>query len=141
MNCEYCNITLAKNKAPWWWSDKIETCRNVLKCLKVFYVRLHVHSLDEKFRWFYENARCYNNIYCKHSLYRTKRIQASISNAVNTFTHCAMRFRRVRYSRVVQILYIDRFIKVNWKTNSEVNSVRKHNYKCILDDGIYWQSK
>jgi len=26
LNCEYCNITLARNKAPWWWSDKIETC-------------------------------------------------------------------------------------------------------------------
>ena len=31
-NCEYRNITLARNKAPWWWSDKIETCRSVLKC-------------------------------------------------------------------------------------------------------------
>jgi hypothetical protein len=34
LNCEYCNITLAWNKAPWWWSDKIETCRSVLKCFK-----------------------------------------------------------------------------------------------------------
>ena len=25
------------------------------------------------------------------------------------------------------------------KINSEVNSVRKHNYNCKLDDGIYWQ--
>jgi len=24
-----------------------------------------------------------------------------------------------------------------WKINSEVNSVRKHNYNCTLDDGIY----
>jgi len=32
LNCEYCNIPLAKNKAPSWWSDKIETCRSVLKC-------------------------------------------------------------------------------------------------------------
>ena len=32
LNCEYCNITLARNKAPRWWSDKIETCRSVLKC-------------------------------------------------------------------------------------------------------------
>jgi len=30
---EYCNITLARNKAPWWWSDKIETCRSVLSVL------------------------------------------------------------------------------------------------------------
>ena len=32
IECEYRNITLARNKAPWWWSDKIETCRSVLKC-------------------------------------------------------------------------------------------------------------
>jgi len=32
LNCEYRNMTLASNKAPWWWSDKIETCRSVLKC-------------------------------------------------------------------------------------------------------------
>jgi len=34
LNCKYSNINLAKNKAPWWWSDKIETCRSVLKCFK-----------------------------------------------------------------------------------------------------------
>ena len=34
LKCEYCNITLARNKAPWWWSDKIETWRSVLKCFK-----------------------------------------------------------------------------------------------------------
>jgi hypothetical protein len=32
LNCEYCNINLARNKAPWWWSDEIETSRSVLKC-------------------------------------------------------------------------------------------------------------
>jgi len=30
--CEYRNITLARNKAPWWWSEMIETCRCVLMC-------------------------------------------------------------------------------------------------------------
>jgi len=34
LNCEYCNTNLARNKAPWWWSDKIEICRRVLKCFK-----------------------------------------------------------------------------------------------------------
>ena len=34
LNCEHCNMTLARNKAPWWWSDKIETCQSVLKCFK-----------------------------------------------------------------------------------------------------------
>jgi len=28
LNCEYRNITLARNKALWWWYDKIETCRS-----------------------------------------------------------------------------------------------------------------
>ena len=32
VNCDYCNITLARNKAPWWWFEKTETCRSVLKC-------------------------------------------------------------------------------------------------------------
>jgi len=40
IECEYRNIILARNKAPCWWSDNIETCRNVLKCFKVFYVKL-----------------------------------------------------------------------------------------------------
>jgi len=48
LNCKYCNITLARNKAPWWWSDKIETCRSVLK---VFYMKLYVHSLVDKLKW------------------------------------------------------------------------------------------
>ena len=66
LNCEYCNITLARNKAPWWWSDKIETPRSVLKCFKSVYVRLYVHSLVDKLKWFYENARCHNKIYTRH---------------------------------------------------------------------------
>ena len=66
MCCEYCNITLARNKAPWWWSDKIETCRSILNCLKVFYVKLYVHSLVDKLKWFYENARCYNKTHTRH---------------------------------------------------------------------------
>ena len=33
LNCEYCNITLARNKA------------------QVFYVKLYVHSLVDKFKW------------------------------------------------------------------------------------------
>jgi len=36
LNCEYCNRTLARNKTPWWWSDKIETSRSYLRCFKVF---------------------------------------------------------------------------------------------------------
>jgi len=40
------------------WQD-----RNMLGCFKVFYVKLCVHSLVDKLKWFYENARCYNKIY------------------------------------------------------------------------------
>jgi len=29
----------------------------------VFYAKLYVHSLDDKLKWFYGNARCYNKIY------------------------------------------------------------------------------
>ena len=41
LNCEYCNITLARNKAPWWWPDKIETYRSVLKCFMWNYMCIH----------------------------------------------------------------------------------------------------
>ena len=47
LNCVYCNITLVRNKAPWWWSDKIETCWSVFN---VFYVKLYVHSLVDKLK-------------------------------------------------------------------------------------------
>jgi len=47
LNCENCNITLTRNKAPWWWTDRIETCRSVLK---VFYVKLYVHPLVDKLK-------------------------------------------------------------------------------------------
>ena len=40
LNCEYRNITLKRNKAPWWWSDKIETCRSVLKCFMWNYMSI-----------------------------------------------------------------------------------------------------
>ena len=37
--------------------------RNMSECFKVFYVKLYVHSLVDKLKWFYENARCYNKKY------------------------------------------------------------------------------
>jgi len=40
------------------WQD-----RNMSECFKVFYAKLHVHSLVDKLKWFYETARCYNKIY------------------------------------------------------------------------------
>ena len=43
IECEYRNITLARDKAPWWWSDKIETCRSVLKCFKSVLCKIIVH--------------------------------------------------------------------------------------------------
>jgi len=42
------------------WQD-----RNMSECFKVFYVKLYVHSLVDKLKWFYENAQCYNKIYIK----------------------------------------------------------------------------
>jgi len=55
LNYEYCNITLAKDKAPWWWSDKIETCRsvlNVLKCFKSVLCEIIYASLVDRLKWF-----------------------------------------------------------------------------------------
>jgi len=46
LKCEYCNMTLARNKAPWWWSEKVETCRSVL-------CELYVHLLVDKSKWFF----------------------------------------------------------------------------------------
>ena len=37
--------------------------RNMSECFKVFYVKFYVHSLVDKLKWFYENARYYNKIY------------------------------------------------------------------------------
>ena len=50
LNCEYCNINLARNKAPCWWSDKIETCRSVLKCFMWNYmcIRWLINWSDER---------------------------------------------------------------------------------------------
>ena len=87
LNCEYCDITLAwNNKAPWWWSDKIETCRSVLK---VFYMKLYLHSLVDKLKWFYKNARCYNKNYlCQYLTNLMHKICFTIS-----FISCLYMFR------------------------------------------------
>ena len=64
LNCEYCNITLARNRAPWWWSDKIETCRSVLKCFKSVLCEIICAFVG----WWIDsakNAQCYNKIYTK----------------------------------------------------------------------------
>ena len=64
LNCEYCNITLERNKAPWWWSDKIETCRSVLKCFKSVTCEI-ICAFVGWFNWndSTKNGRCYNKIY------------------------------------------------------------------------------
>jgi len=56
LNCEYCNITLARNKAPWWWSDKI---LNMSECFMWNYmcIRWLINWSDST-----KNARCYNKI-------------------------------------------------------------------------------
>ena len=68
LNCEYCNITLGRNKAPWWWSDKIETCRSVLKCFKIVLCDFMC------IRWLINgshsiNTRCFNEIYNNHYVF------------------------------------------------------------------------
>ena len=82
LNYEYCNVTLARNTAPWWWYDKSETCRSVLK---VFYVKLYVRSLVDKLKRFYENERCYNKIYKSEFLLCTDFSSARIVLRAGTF--------------------------------------------------------
>jgi len=37
-----CVVTLASNdETPWWWSEKIETCRSGFKCFKVYKWKLY----------------------------------------------------------------------------------------------------
>jgi len=62
LNCEYYNITLERNKAPWWCSDKIETWRSVLKCFKSALCEIICAFVFDGLRWFCENIRCYNKI-------------------------------------------------------------------------------
>jgi len=53
LNCEYCNIPLARDKAPRMmiWQD-----RNISEFfkmfLKVFYMKLYVHSLVDKLKYY-----------------------------------------------------------------------------------------
>jgi len=63
IECEYRNITLVRNKAPWWRSDKIETGWSVLMCFKSVLYKIILHSLVDELKWFRENERCYNKIY------------------------------------------------------------------------------
>ena len=60
LNCVYCNITLARNRVPWWWSDKIETCWSVLKCFMWNFMCIHwlMNWSDSA-----KNAWCYNKIH------------------------------------------------------------------------------
>ena len=71
LNCEYCNITLARKKALWWWSDKIETCRSVLKCFMWNYMcirwlinwsdstKMHGSTIRFIFLWSLNVELCY----------------------------------------------------------------------------------
>jgi len=65
LNCEYCNITLARNKAPWWWSDKIETCRSVLKCFMWNYmcIRWLINWSFEKSIYIWKGHASNNTLY------------------------------------------------------------------------------
>ena len=69
------------------WQD-----RNMSECFKVFYVKLYVHSLVDKLKWFYENARFYHKIYglskvknefmCDASLSQSGRKMCSVISVV-----------------------------------------------------------
>jgi len=43
----------------------------------MFYVKLYVHSLVDKLKRFYENARCYNKIHYNMAYQLNRQIQKS----------------------------------------------------------------
>ena len=62
------------------WQD-----RNMSECFKVFYVKLYVHSLVDKLKWFYKNARCYNKIYNLKTFTKAKNVKSYASNPPHGF--------------------------------------------------------
>jgi hypothetical protein len=72
LNCEYSNISLARHKAPWWWSDKIETCRSVLSVLKVFCVKLYVLSLVNELKRFM-SFPCRTQLVAESTIFGTRQ--------------------------------------------------------------------
>jgi len=54
----YYNFSKEQRSLMMIWHD-----RNMSESFKVFYMKLYVHSLVDKLKWFYDNARCYNKIY------------------------------------------------------------------------------
>jgi len=97
LSCEYRNITLARNKAPWWWYDKIETCQSVLKCFKSVLCKIIVHSLVDELKWFCENAQCYNKISVTLYLFVFK-LRLEMSPAVRTSSRWYMEELFTMYS-------------------------------------------
>ena len=89
-NREYV-ITLARNdKTPWWWSEKIETCRGGFKCFKLKLYRcicwLIVEVILRSARCndeIYE-CRCLNNWCSVHKVFMCRAIN-SASHAVGEF--------------------------------------------------------
>ena len=69
LNCEYCTITLARNKAPWWWSDKIETCPSVLKCFMWNYMCI---------RWLINWSDCYVTVWTPNNLRYSRKFWSRI---------------------------------------------------------------
>ena len=64
LNREYV-INLARNdETPWWWSEKIETCRSGFKCFKWKLYRCICWLLVEVFVWIQKKwNQCFNYIY------------------------------------------------------------------------------
>ena len=82
--CASYDAHLARNKAPWWWSDKIETCRSVLKCFKVFYVKLYVYSLVDKLKWICIYCSCSGLIVIGSGyIFVLTKIQCKLKNRAN----------------------------------------------------------
>ena len=91
------------------WQD-----RNMSECfkvfLKVFYMKLYVHSLVDKLKWSYENARCYNKIYtlslCS-SLIVSDKVLHPYKTTVNNIVLCL-------YTVTSSCIVISRHYHVLW---------------------------
>ena len=74
-NREYV-ITLARNdETPWWWSEKIETCRSSFMCLKCFKWKLYRCICWLIVKVILRNARCNGEIHINRYCYDKRNLR------------------------------------------------------------------
>ena len=95
LNREYV-ITLARNdETPWWWSEKIETCRSGFKCFKWKLYRCICWLIVEVIL---QNARCNDEIHTSF-FFGTNTPHCTLFP--NTYNAWDLRFLRLSLSRLL----------------------------------------